>query len=222
MALRDYSEDSNLNAFFKESCWRVFSNFDHEHKQIIHPAKLNMLPVIIVGAGGYRASGYDVLVACGRTVNGSVDKNAELSGKSINEVPVLGDDSILEHLPKCELANGIGSIKLLQLDGCEVAFCFQSKGFRSATFSHPTSIVSRSLRFEEGAQIMAGAVLQVGIQVGQNTIINTGAIVEHGCNIGRIAMLGLAVSFVVTYASATGPISVQERRSFKVEKLALM
>src|SRR5262245_21961666 len=148
-----------------------------------------MVSVVIVGAGGHGQVVADALKACQYSVNGFVDQNSALWGKSINEDLVLGGDEILNTLPGSKLANGIGSIKWLERRR-EVFIRLHSKGFHFVTIVHPRSITASNLKIDEGAQIMAGEILQSHTSVGQNTIVNTGAIVDHGCNIGPHCHIG--------------------------------
>ena len=60
----------------------------------------------------------------------------------------------------------------------------RKKKFRFATIVHPDAIIASNVNLAEGAQIMAGVIIQTGVKVGRDTIINTGAVLDHDCNIG--------------------------------------
>jgi sugar O-acyltransferase (sialic acid O-acetyltransferase NeuD family) len=61
---------------------------------------------------------------------------------------------------------------------------FKGKGFTFATIVHPSAVVASDVALGEGAQIMAGAIIQPGSRIGMNTIVNTKASVDHDCLIG--------------------------------------
>ena len=61
---------------------------------------------------------------------------------------------------------------------------FKAKGYFFASVQHPSAIVSKGAFLLEGVQIMAGAILQIGCTVGDNSIINTKASVDHDTVIG--------------------------------------
>ncbi len=50
---------------------------------------------------------------------------------------------------------------------------------------HKSAIVHEVTYNGTGVQIMAGAIIQPGVSIGDNTIINTRASIDHDCNIGR-------------------------------------
>jgi sugar O-acyltransferase (sialic acid O-acetyltransferase NeuD family) len=143
------------------------------------------LPVVIIGSGGHAKVVADTLAAMGRVVRGFLDIDPARWNSTVNGIPVLGGDDALNRgdTSEIELANGIGSVRSLELR--RAAFeRYRAIGFRFVTIVHPRAVVSPSVRLEEGAQIMAGAIIQPDVVIGENTIVNTGAIVDHDCRIG--------------------------------------
>lgn len=57
-------------------------------------------------------------------------------------------------------------------------------GFVSQTVIHPTATVLGGAEIGEGAQILARAVVGVGVRLGNSVIVNTGAIVDHETKVG--------------------------------------
>ena len=49
----------------------------------------------------------------------------------------------------------------------------------------PWALVSESANLGEGCQVMAGAIIQANVTIGPDTIINTGAKIDHDCYIVR-------------------------------------
>ena len=144
------------------------------------------LPIIVIGAGGHGRVVADALRMSGRIVLGFLEANLDLHGRVIDDVRVMGDDTLLSEYPPdvVDLSNGIGSTFSTEARR-RVYERLKLRGFRFETVCHPSAIISRSAQFSCGAQVMAGALIQPGAIVGENTIINTGAIVDHGCIIGK-------------------------------------
>jgi UDP-perosamine 4-acetyltransferase len=60
----------------------------------------------------------------------------------------------------------------------------RAAGLEPITIVDPTAIVSDQADLAEGAQIFARSVVNIGSRIGANSVINTGAIVEHDCTVG--------------------------------------
>jgi UDP-perosamine 4-acetyltransferase len=140
-------------------------------------------PVIILGGGGHAKVLIATLLMLGRSIIGFVDPAA--SKKSIFGVKCLGDDSVVLHhkARNIRLVNGVGSIGS-NSSRCDLFNRFKEHGFSFGTVVHPTAIIALDVRLGEGAQIMAGVVIQPGGRVGANAIVNTGAVIDHDCNVG--------------------------------------
>lgn len=82
------------------------------------------------------------------------------------------------------LVNAIGSVPnqlSLRMDVYEE---FINSGYRFRKVIAKSAIVSNQAILDEGVQVLNGAIVNDCI-IGANTIINTGAIVEHSVSIGR-------------------------------------
>lgn len=53
-----------------------------------------------------------------------------------------------------------------------------------ASLIHPFTSISEDVEIGEGCQIMAGAVVQPGVRLGKQVIVNTRASIDHECIIG--------------------------------------
>ena len=143
------------------------------------------LPIIILGAGGHAHVVFAVLRQTGSKILGALAPNAVKFMNSKDALPVLGDDDMIEaYSPSAvTLVNGIGSVD--QPKKRQIVFSkFKAKGFSFATVIHPSVITCKSVHFGEGAQAMAGAIVQSGVTIGDNVLVNTGTILEHDCKIG--------------------------------------
>ncbi len=143
------------------------------------------LPVIILGAGGHAKVLIEALLKSGNLIAGIVDPDPKLAGVEILGVPVLGGDDVVNEFPPSEiqLVNGLGSVGL-PFKRQQIFERFKGMGYKFATVVHPSAVVASDVELGEGAQVMAGAVIQPGCCIGINCIINTRASVDHDCIIG--------------------------------------
>ena len=139
------------------------------------------LPIIVLGAGGHARVLIDALESLHKTILGLVGRSDDRARGGL-AYPVLGDDdSVLEHVPDSVfLVNGVGMVRA-STQRKDLYLRFRDRGYRFATVVHPAACVSPRATLGEGAQVMAGAIVQVGSGVGENCIINTGAAVDHDC-----------------------------------------
>lgn len=82
------------------------------------------------------------------------------------------------------LINGVGAVDVPRKRR-EVYERFRSVGFAFVQVLHPSAIVGLDVRIGVGAQVMAGAVVQSGAEIGENTIVNTRSVIEHDCVVGN-------------------------------------
>lgn len=144
-------------------------------------------PLILLGAGGHAKVSLALALACGRRVVGVCAPELAAAGfPTWRDLPVLGDDAALERLDPdtTGLLNGIGQLVGSQ-SRQDVFQRLRGRGFRFPALVHPSAWVDGSCRLEEGVQIMAGAVLQPDVRIGENCIINTRAGIDHDCCIGN-------------------------------------
>ncbi len=142
------------------------------------------LPVIIIGAGGHAGVLIDALLINSVDIIGITDPNPKKTGRSILDVPVLGNDDALERYSPgtVQLVNGIGTASSTARRKL-IYRSFKIKGYTFASVVHPSALIARNVYLAEGVQIMAGTVIQTGSSIGENTIVNTRAAVDHDCKI---------------------------------------
>lgn len=142
-------------------------------------------PVILLGAGGHAKVLLDILLEQNIEVLGIAEKAGADLPADFYGVPVVGNDSDVQQYPpdKVELVNGIGSIGSTALRQ-KVYEKFKRQGYCFPQVIHPGAVVSRRAELGEGVQIMAGAVVNIGTRIQENSIINTNASVDHDCDIG--------------------------------------
>jgi UDP-perosamine 4-acetyltransferase len=150
--------------------------------------------VIVIGGGGHAKVVIDTLLAGGATVAGLCDPALTAGDMGPLGIPVLGGDAALDAHPPADfvLANGIGSTGSTARRR-EVFERAKAKGYVFATVVHPSAVIGRDVRLEEGAQVMAGAVVQPGAVLGRNCLVNTRASVDHDCKVGEHAHIAPGV-----------------------------
>lgn len=89
-------------------------------------------------------------------------------------------------------------------DRLRIADYLTSFGLQPIAFIHPWTSVCSDVVIGDGAQIMAGACISTGVRIGDQTIVNHMANVDHECILGR----GVHVAPGATLA---GCVTVQDR-----------
>lgn len=171
--------------------------------------------LVMLGAGGHARVLLAALDALGAKVIGCVCP-ASPDHHWPTSIPWLGgDDSLaLLDIKAVALVNGIGSIGSTDLRR-KVYEGAKDRGFSFASVVHPAAILAGVVTLGDGAQVMAGAVLQTGVRVGANAIVNTGAVVDHDtslgahCHVAPGACLSGGVSIGVGAHVGTGASIIQ-------------
>jgi len=147
-----------------------------------------MIGIIIIGAGGHAKVLVDALLAAGIAPTGLIDADPRRHGATVLGIPVLGGDGMLAGFDRGQvvLVNGIGSTGHPDLR-LAVQARLAALGFVFRTVIHPAAIIAAEVTVGDGAQLMAGAVVQTGTRLGAGAIINTRAVVDHDCRIGAHA-----------------------------------
>lgn len=143
---------------------------------------------VILGAGGHARSVLESL----RSASGApepvavTDPDPARAGGALDGVPIVGGDDELPRL----LAEGVKAACLgvggtRSNEGRRRLFALaRSLGFALPVVRHASAQVAQAARIGAGSQVLALAVLGPGAVLGENVIVNTGAIVEHDCTIG--------------------------------------
>jgi sugar O-acyltransferase (sialic acid O-acetyltransferase NeuD family) len=142
--------------------------------------------VVVVGAGGHAKVLMEALHLAGMQVVAVTDADTALHGKDFCGAPVIGgDDDLVGKFSNGEvlLVNGMGGVRG-EPTRAAIFIRFRSRGYTFATVVHPAAIVARHVELGEGAQLMAGVIVQPGSRIGENAIINTRASVDHDCIVG--------------------------------------
>ena len=132
----------------------------------------------------------DCLQICGLSVHGIIDA-ALPRGTLVDGVTVLGGDEQLAQLDArtAALCIGVGMTPGSTRRAELFSSCRRS-GFELVSVMHPSAVLAARRSFGAGVQVMAGAVVQSGVRLEDNVILNTGATVDHDCAIGSDVMIG--------------------------------
>lgn len=107
----------------------------------------------------------------------------------------LGDDDVALSAAEWRLAVGVGSVGTTERR--TRAYCrWRERGFEFPALIDPSAILIdvEELARVPGLAILAGTVVQVGVRLGENALLNTGARVDHDCVIGAHAHLAPGVT----------------------------
>jgi len=142
--------------------------------------------VLVYGAGGHGKSVIDLLLSLGSyRIVGVLDDNPAITG-SLLGVPVLGGEEQLANLytQGVRLAvNAVGGIGNVQVR-IKVFRRLAEAGFSCPAVAHPSAVVERSAILEPGVQVFPQSYVGSDVRVGFGSIVNTGAIVSHDCQLG--------------------------------------
>ncbi|MBX5437763.1 MAG: acetyltransferase [Alicyclobacillaceae bacterium] len=143
------------------------------------------LPVILLGGGGHAKVLLEILVYRSLDVLGYATDDSEPPKRTLPNVRWLGtDEAVTAFAPsEVELVNALGSTGRPE-GRTNLYLAFKRKGYRFVSLVHPSATVSPTVLLGEGAQVLAGAVIQAGAVLGQNVIVNTRASVDHDCSVG--------------------------------------
>ncbi len=142
--------------------------------------KHNNIPIVVIGAGGHAKVIIDTLKSSSSNILGFTNFSDEI--KDIFGIPYLGDDHFIEKQNPNEilLALGVGSVKSTVLRK-QIYEKWKNKGYYFTQVIHPSVTLSNEIEINEGSQILMGVVVQVGVKIMENCILNTSCSIDHDC-----------------------------------------
>lgn len=141
--------------------------------------------IIILGAGGHAKVLASALDLNGENILGFLAPDTPVGQKVFLQASVLGGDDYISSVSDENLfiVNGIGHMPSSSLRK-EIFVKYQDLNYLFANVNHPTAYIAEECTICEGAQLMAGSILQPGANIGKNVIINTGSKIDHDTIIG--------------------------------------
>lgn len=138
--------------------------------------------VVIIGAGGHAKVVIDILKS-DPTVR-IVGCIAPQPGGDVLGFPIVGDDSALQELYEQGVAHAFVAIGDNRLRS-QLAHKAESIGFQLINAVSPFSYIADSAVLGTGIAVMPGAVINASTRIGNRSIINTRASVDHDGVIGH-------------------------------------
>ena len=165
-----------------------------------------MTAVVVYGGGGHGLTLIDALaVLPAFEVAGVIDDRLPV-GSDVLGVPVLGGDEALEKALADGITHAINAVGAIA-DLSVRAAVFEKllgRGFGCPKVVHPAAWLDPSATVSDGAHVLAQAYVGATASVGFGVVVNTAAIVSHGCVIGACANLSPG-------AMLAGDVSVGDR-----------
>lgn len=143
------------------------------------------IPLVLIGGGGHAAVLVDILLRQNRKI-AAVISPEPIDGRSVlSGLKRFSQDEDVERfaIDEVKLVCGIG---MMPNSGFRTKLInrFIDLGYHFETVVSNDAIVSEHVKLEDGVQVMPGCIIQAGVTVGQHSIVNTGALLEHDCVIG--------------------------------------
>lgn len=168
-------------------------------------------PCIIWGATGQAKVAYDILTSEGAEIIHIFDNNSSLVSPFLGIPLSFGPNGMLSF---------IGSLSHHQLNPSDIdciaaiggahgearekmTLFMEGHGFKPRSLIHKSVLISPTARIGKNVQLLAGAIIGAFASIGDYSIINTGANVDHDCTIGRNCHLA-------PRASLAGEITVED------------
>jgi sugar O-acyltransferase (sialic acid O-acetyltransferase NeuD family) len=146
--------------------------------------------VVILGAGGHGRVMLDVLRCQAEAeVVGFLDRRPEARGTYIAGVPVLGSEDDRETIRRAGATHFLVAIGDNRARAAHFAR-MREQGLAPWSAVHPAAILGEGVKVGQGAQIVAGVVVNPETEIGEDAILNTACSVDHHCRIGAHAFVG--------------------------------
>jgi UDP-perosamine 4-acetyltransferase len=141
---------------------------------------------ILLGAGGHAKVNLALAHALSLPLKGVCAPEFNMRQPPLWQgIAVLGDDDALKHFSPADirLINGIGQT-VGSNTRTRIYLTLKQAGFIFPAITHPFAWVAPDAIRADGVQIMAGAIIQPGCHIGENSIVNTRASIDHDARIG--------------------------------------
>ncbi len=144
--------------------------------------------IYLLGVGHNTIVYIDLIEACGYKVAGLYHYNDERTGELIYNHKIIDSNNNLfkkNSLTGMRFAISVGDNKIRT----ELANKIREKGGDLPTLIHPSAIVSKYAKIENGVVIHANSVIQADAIIQQNTVVSYNVSVTHTGKIGRSCYL---------------------------------
>jgi len=142
-------------------------------------------PIVLIGGGGHCRSCIDVIEEEGKYTIAGIVARDQLHSEKVSGYEIIGTDADLPRLVK-ECRNFLIAFGQIRSSHERMSYFrrLEELGATMPVIVSPYARVSRHARTEGGTIVMHNAVINSGVCIGRNCIINTGALVEHDATVG--------------------------------------
>lgn len=161
-------------------------------------------PLVLIGGGGHASVLADILLGQGRDILAVISPKDVSSRNVFSGILHLNNDYDVRRFPSNEvlLVNGIGAVPRSSFRE-RISQYFLELGYKFETVISSKAMVSEHAMIKSGVQVLPGASVQTGAIICDHSIINTGAVVEHDCDIG-------AYCHIAPNATVCGGVRVED------------
>lgn len=136
----------------------------------------------VIGSGGHAKVVIRLLEELGYDIAAIFDDDRLLAGTAVYGVPVLGPTELLQNSGVTHGVIAVGNNETRKALAHRLQLSW-------LTLVHPRAIVDRTVVLGRGTVVFAGAVVQADASIGDHSIINTSASIDHDCKIYSFAHL---------------------------------
>lgn len=149
------------------------------------------MKLLVAGAGGFGREVARMLSEFGSyEVEGFLDSDSSLWGESVDGVPVLGGDDVLESYEPggdgYEVVLCVGESKARS----RIYDCASRLGYELPSIVHPKAYVSAGTRIGPATIVYPGAVVMTGCSLGRGVLVNAGVTLGHDVQVGDFSNIG--------------------------------
>jgi UDP-perosamine 4-acetyltransferase len=158
----------------------------------MNPLALPPLPLVLIGGGGHGRVLADLIDALGGSLFAVADPAPCLEQATFADALHWRKDAmVLDHQPSSlALVNGVGAVPGAASRRRRAVYePFLSAGYTFPPLCHPSAVIGRRVRWAAAVQVMAGAVVQGGCDLGFGVVINTRASIDHDCRLAAHVMI---------------------------------
>ena len=149
-------------------------------------------PVIIFGAGGLGLAALDIFNTNNVVVYCFLDDDKSLHGSEIKGVSVIGstgDEKLLESIGEnCEAFVAIDELSVRK---SLVEMIIEQRKVMPVNAIHANAVVPDSASVGHGNLINSGALLGAGIQIGDHCIIHSNATIDYSASVADYVQVGV-------------------------------
>jgi sugar O-acyltransferase (sialic acid O-acetyltransferase NeuD family) len=161
------------------------------------------MSVLILGAGGHGKVIADILLKQGVSIAGFLDDNPSTWGSKALGLPILGGiDEYTQYTPT-GLILGIGSNQVRQRIVSRLGQTVEPLWINAV---HPTATIALDVQLGKGVVLAAQTVINTGSRIGNHVIVNTGATIDHDCNVQDFCHIAPGVHMAGGVTVGTGTL----------------